>query len=174
MRLTRMGDKKSPCFKSWFISCTLVPLPEAILFFLEEFIIAGSVKNSRNGRCFNAYRKGAGSRFRRAGKGNAEEDAWKHLYPGGLPRPVREYEEEVLATFTATCPIILSTVRRISHTSTDFLIFSSSCINALLAMMPGMGSKVKAEDVDEKKIERTKAIIQSMTKKERVEPAYKI
>ncbi len=42
---------------------------------------------------------------------------------------------------------------------------------ALLAMMPGMGSKVKAEDVDEKKIERTKAIIQSMTKKERVEPA---
>ena len=42
---------------------------------------------------------------------------------------------------------------------------------ALLAMMPGMGSKVKAEDVDEKKIERTKAIIQSMTKKERIEPA---
>ncbi len=42
---------------------------------------------------------------------------------------------------------------------------------ALLAMMPGMGGKVKAEDVDEKKIERTKAIIQSMTKKERVEPA---
>lgn len=42
---------------------------------------------------------------------------------------------------------------------------------ALLQMMPGMGGKVKAEDVDEKKIERTKAIIQSMTKRERVEPA---
>ncbi len=42
---------------------------------------------------------------------------------------------------------------------------------ALLAMMPGMGGKVKAEDIDEKKIERTKAIIQSMTKKERTEPA---
>ncbi|MDE7167588.1 MAG: signal recognition particle protein [Clostridia bacterium] len=42
---------------------------------------------------------------------------------------------------------------------------------ALLAMMPGMGGKVKAEDIDEKKIERTKAIIQSMTQKERVEPA---
>lgn len=42
---------------------------------------------------------------------------------------------------------------------------------ALLAMMPGMGGKVKAEDVDEKKIERTKAIIQSMTPKERIEPA---
>ena len=42
---------------------------------------------------------------------------------------------------------------------------------ALLSMMPGMGGKVKAEDIDEKKIERTKAIIQSMTKRERVEPA---
>jgi len=42
---------------------------------------------------------------------------------------------------------------------------------ALLAMMPGMGGKVKAEDIDEKKIERTKAIIQSMTQKERTEPA---
>ncbi len=42
---------------------------------------------------------------------------------------------------------------------------------ALLSMMPGMGGKVKAEDIDEKKIERTKAIIQSMTQKERVEPA---
>ncbi len=42
---------------------------------------------------------------------------------------------------------------------------------AILAMMPGMGGKVKAEDIDESKIERTKAIIQSMTKRERVEPA---
>lgn len=42
---------------------------------------------------------------------------------------------------------------------------------ALLAMMPGMGGKVKAEDIDEKRIERTKAIIQSMTQRERVEPA---
>ncbi|MBD5584522.1 MAG: signal recognition particle protein [Clostridia bacterium] len=42
---------------------------------------------------------------------------------------------------------------------------------ALLAMMPGMGGKVKAEDIDENKIERTKAIILSMTQKERVEPS---
>ncbi len=42
---------------------------------------------------------------------------------------------------------------------------------ALLAMMPGMGGKVKAEDIDESKMERTKAIILSMTKKERTEPA---
>lgn len=41
---------------------------------------------------------------------------------------------------------------------------------ALLAMMPG-GSKVKAEDIDESRIERTKAIILSMTKRERVEPS---
>ena len=42
---------------------------------------------------------------------------------------------------------------------------------AVLAMMPGMGGKLKADDIDENKIERTKAIILSMTKRERVEPA---
>lgn len=42
---------------------------------------------------------------------------------------------------------------------------------AVLAMMPGMGGKVKADDIDENKIERSKAIILSMTKRERVEPA---
>ncbi|MDE7330527.1 MAG: signal recognition particle protein [Clostridia bacterium] len=42
---------------------------------------------------------------------------------------------------------------------------------ALLAMMPGVGGKVKAEDIDESKIERTKAIILSMTARERAEPA---
>ena len=41
----------------------------------------------------------------------------------------------------------------------------------LLAMMPGMGNKVKADDIDENRIERVKAIILSMTKKERNEPA---
>ena len=42
---------------------------------------------------------------------------------------------------------------------------------ALLAMMPGMGGKVRAEDIDEKKIEKTKAIILSMTKRERIDPS---
>ena len=42
---------------------------------------------------------------------------------------------------------------------------------AVLAMMPGVGGKVKADDIDESRIERTKAIILSMTKRERVEPA---
>ena len=42
---------------------------------------------------------------------------------------------------------------------------------AVLAMMPGVGGKVRPEDINEDKIERTKAIILSMTKRERVEPA---
>ncbi|MDE7306828.1 MAG: signal recognition particle protein, partial [Clostridia bacterium] len=42
---------------------------------------------------------------------------------------------------------------------------------ALLAMMPNMGGKVRAEDLDESRIDRVKAIILSMTPRERVEPA---
>ena len=44
---------------------------------------------------------------------------------------------------------------------------------SLIGMLPGMGSKVKIsdEDIDEGKIERTKAIILSMTKKERNDPS---
>ena len=44
---------------------------------------------------------------------------------------------------------------------------------SLLNMLPGMGTKVKISDgdIDEEKIERTKAIILSMTKKERNDPS---
>ena len=44
---------------------------------------------------------------------------------------------------------------------------------SLLGMLPGMGTKVKIsdDDIDESKIERTKAIILSMTKKERNDPS---
>lgn len=42
---------------------------------------------------------------------------------------------------------------------------------ALVSMMPGLSGKVKDGDIDESKIERTKAIILSMTPKERVEPS---
>ena len=42
---------------------------------------------------------------------------------------------------------------------------------AVLAMMPGVGNKINAGDIDESKIERTKAIILSMTKRERVDPS---
>ena len=45
----------------------------------------------------------------------------------------------------------------------------------LMEMLPGMGLggkvKISDKDIDEKKIERTKAIILSMTKKERLEPS---
>ena len=44
---------------------------------------------------------------------------------------------------------------------------------SLIGMLPGMGTKIKVseDDIDEKKIERTKAIILSMTKNERNDPS---
>lgn len=62
-----------------------------------------------------------------------------------------------------------------NFTLEDFLVQFESMkkmggAQALLAMMPG-GNKINAGDVDESKIERTKAIILSMTPKERHEPA---
>lgn len=42
---------------------------------------------------------------------------------------------------------------------------------ALVSMMPGLSGKVKDGDIDEGRIERTKAIILSMTPKERTEPS---
>jgi signal recognition particle subunit SRP54 len=42
---------------------------------------------------------------------------------------------------------------------------------AIVSMMPGLSGKIKEGDIDEKKMERTKAIIYSMTKAERVEPS---
>ena len=43
-------------------------------------------------------------------------------------------------------------------------------INDLLSMIPGLGNKLKGVSIDEKELERNKAIIQSMTKKERRNP----
>ena len=44
-------------------------------------------------------------------------------------------------------------------------------VSQVMSMMPGMGKmKINESDLDEKKIERTKAIILSMTKKEREKP----
>ena len=39
-----------------------------------------------------------------------------------------------------------------------------------VSMLPGVGGKIKAGDLDESRIERTKAIILSMTKQEREDP----
>ena len=43
-------------------------------------------------------------------------------------------------------------------------------INDLIAMIPGLSSKMKGMKVDESQLKRNKAIIQSMTKKERLHP----
>jgi len=43
-------------------------------------------------------------------------------------------------------------------------------INDILGMIPGLGNKLKGVQIDEKELERNKAIIQSMTKKERLNP----
>ncbi len=63
-----------------------------------------------------------------------------------------------------------------SFTLEDYIIQFESMkkmggAQALLSMLPGMGGKVKAEDIDESRIERVKAIILSMTKKERTDPS---
>ena len=44
-------------------------------------------------------------------------------------------------------------------------------ISSILSMLPGVGNKIKEADIDEKQIPRTKAIISSMTKKEREKPS---
>ncbi len=63
-----------------------------------------------------------------------------------------------------------------SFTLEDFLTQFESMkkmggAQALVSMMPGLSGKIKDGDIDEKKMERTKAIILSMTQKERNEPA---
>ena len=43
-------------------------------------------------------------------------------------------------------------------------------LQSVVSMLPGVGGKLKDADLDESKMERTKAIILSMTKKEREDP----
>ena len=43
-------------------------------------------------------------------------------------------------------------------------------MSALVGMIPGIGGKIKEEDLDERKVERTRAIILSMTPQERENP----
>jgi len=59
-------------------------------------------------------------------------------------------------------------------TMDDFLgqlksIRKMGSMKSLLGMMPGIGSQLKGIDIDEKQIDRTEAIIQSMTKDERTD-----
>jgi len=44
-------------------------------------------------------------------------------------------------------------------------------IGSILKMIPGIGNKVKEEDIDERRMPRMKAIISSMTKQERTRPS---
>ena len=63
-----------------------------------------------------------------------------------------------------------------AFTLEDFLVQLESMkkmggAQALVSMMPGLGGKIKEGDIDESKMERTKAIILSMTKAERTDPS---
>ena len=63
-----------------------------------------------------------------------------------------------------------------AFTLEDFLVQFESMkkmggAQALVSMMPGLGGKIKEGDIDESKMERTKAIILSMTKAERADPS---
>ena len=44
-------------------------------------------------------------------------------------------------------------------------------ISSIIKMLPGVAGKIKDEDIDESRMPRTKAIIYSMTKKEREKPS---
>ena len=69
-------------------------------------------------------------------------------------------------------------LKNASFTLSDYLdqfemVKNMGGVGKLLGMMPGMGSKVKIneDDIDQSKIERIKAIILSMTEKERNDPS---
>ena len=63
-------------------------------------------------------------------------------------------------------------LRENSFTLEDYLVQFESMkkmggLQSVVSMLPGVGGKIKAGDLDESRIERTKAIILSMTKQER-------
>ena len=66
-------------------------------------------------------------------------------------------------------------LRKNTFTFEDFLIQFEQIgkmgnLADLVSMIPGAGSKFKVGDVDEAKLKKYKAIIQSMTKRERLNP----
>ncbi|MBQ8451390.1 MAG: signal recognition particle protein [Clostridia bacterium] len=66
-------------------------------------------------------------------------------------------------------------IRKNTFTFDDFLIQfeqigKMGSLQDLVSMIPGMNGKIKASDIDENKLKKYKAIIQSMTKKERQNP----
>lgn len=66
-------------------------------------------------------------------------------------------------------------IRKNTFTFEDFLVQFEQIgkmgnLSDLIGMIPGAGSKFKVSDIDETKMKKYKAIIQSMTKKERLNP----
>jgi len=66
-------------------------------------------------------------------------------------------------------------IRKNSFTLDDFLVQFEQIgkmgnLADIVSMIPGMGTKFKVGDIDENKMKKYKAIIQSMTKKERLNP----
>ncbi len=66
-------------------------------------------------------------------------------------------------------------LRENSFTLEDYLVQFESMkkmggLQSVVSMLPGVGGKIKAGDLDESRIERTKAIILSMTRQEREDP----
>ena len=66
-------------------------------------------------------------------------------------------------------------IRKNTFTFEDFLVQFEQIgkmgnLTDLIGMIPGAGSKFKVSDIDETKMKKYKAIIQSMTKKERLNP----
>ncbi len=66
-------------------------------------------------------------------------------------------------------------LRKNTFTFDDFLVQFEQLskmgdLTSILSMIPGMGAKIRPEDVDESRLKAYKAIIQSMTPKERANP----
>ncbi len=70
---------------------------------------------------------------------------------------------------------IAEKMRENSFTFEDYLVQMENLkkmgnINDLISMIPGVSSKLKGINIDEKQLEKNKAIVQSMTKEERLNP----
>ena len=90
---------------------------------------------------------------------------------------IRKKEEQLLVVQKAQQEVYIAeeNIRKNTFTFDDFLIQFEQIkkmgnLTDLISMIPGVAGKVKATDIDEKKLVKFKAIIQSMTKEERQNP----
>ena len=85
------------------------------------------------------------------------------------------FSREDLDKIEAEMKKVEANIRKNTFTFEDFLIQfeqigKMGSLADIISMIPGAGSKFKVGDVDEARIKKYKAIIQSMTKKERAKP----